>query len=132
VHPGRVFAGREQVRANWSTIFDAVPIFAADLVNVSRDDHQVWSDWRWSGTRQDGSRLDVAGVIVAGVRDRRIAWARLYMEPVEAAQESIDVAIRSMASGPEAPRAEQVPRSVPARPRSDVSERCSPRERSAS
>ena len=58
-----------------------------------------WSDWRWSGTRQDGSRLDVAGVIVAGVRDRRIAWARLYMEPVEAAQESIDVAVRSMASG---------------------------------
>ena len=41
VHPGRGFAGREQVRANWSTIFDAVPIFAADLVNVSRDDHQV-------------------------------------------------------------------------------------------
>jgi hypothetical protein len=55
VHPGRGFAGREQVRANWSTIFDAVPIFAAELVNDSRDNNQVWSDWRWSGTRQDAA-----------------------------------------------------------------------------
>ena len=99
VHPGRGFAGREQVRANWSTIFQAVPDFTAELVTASRDEGQEWSEWRWTGTRQDDSRLHAAGVIVAGVRDERIAWARLYMEPVEATQETIDDAVRSMASG---------------------------------
>jgi ketosteroid isomerase-like protein len=99
VHPGRGFAGREQVRANWSTIFESVPDFAAELVTDSEDEGQEWSEWRWTGTRQDDSRLNAAGVIVTGVRDGRISWARLYMEPVEAAQESIDEAVRNMASG---------------------------------
>jgi hypothetical protein len=37
----------------------------------------------WQGTHEDGSRLETAGVIVCGVRGGRIAWARLYVEPVE-------------------------------------------------
>ena len=32
-----------------------------------------------------GTRLDMVGVFVCGVREGRIAWARLYMEPVEQA-----------------------------------------------
>jgi hypothetical protein len=31
VHPGRGFGGRDQVRANWSTIFAGVPDLAAEL-----------------------------------------------------------------------------------------------------
>jgi hypothetical protein len=38
----------------------------------------------------------MAGVIVLGVREDRIAWARLYVEPVEQAGAGIDVAVRDM------------------------------------
>lgn len=97
VHPGRGFSGREQVRANWSAIFAGVPDFAAVLVSHCQDERQEWSEWRWTGTRVDGSALDVAGVIVMGVNDGRIAWGRLYVEPVEAVGETIDEAVQRMA-----------------------------------
>lgn len=97
VHPGRGFGGRDQVRANWSAIFSGVGDFVADLVSHCQGDGQEWSEWRWSGTREDGSHLDMAGVIVAGVRDGRIAWGRLYIEPVQGGDESIDDAVRRMA-----------------------------------
>ena len=38
----------------------------------------------------------MAGVIVMGVQDASIKWARLYVEPVEAAGEGIDAAVREM------------------------------------
>ena len=38
----------------------------------------------------------MAGVIVFGVRDDAIAWARLYVEPVEQAGAGIDAAVRDM------------------------------------
>ncbi len=97
VHPGRGFGGRDQVRANWSTIFAAVGDFAAVLVTHCQDENREWSEWRWTGTRQDGSILDMAGVIIVGVRDGRIAWGRLYVEPVEAAEETIETAVQRMA-----------------------------------
>lgn len=100
VHPGRGFGGREQVQANWSTIFAGVPDFAADLRGHCQGDGQEWSEWRWTGTRSDGGVLDMAGVMILAVRDGRIAWGRLYIEPVEAAEESIDAAVRRMAGGP--------------------------------
>ena len=65
----------------------------------SHDGAQEWSEWRWSGTRQDDTALDVAGVIVADVVEGRIAWARLYMEPVEVQEEGIDLAVRRMTTG---------------------------------
>lgn len=97
VHPGRGFGGRDQVRTNWSTIFTAVPDFAAELRSHCQGEGQEWSEWFWTGTRSDGSALTMAGVIVAGVRDGRIAWGRLYIEPVEDANEGIDAAVRKMA-----------------------------------
>lgn len=100
VHPGRGFGGREQVRANWSTIFTGVPDFAAELISRSEEDGQEWSEWRWTGTRADGEALDMAGVIVAGVRDGRMVWGRLYIEPVEAVDETIDAAVSKMAGRP--------------------------------
>jgi ketosteroid isomerase-like protein len=96
-HPGRGFGGRDQVRANWSAIFSGVGDFAADLVSHCQDEGREWSEWRWTGTRQDGSILDMAGVIIVGVRDGRIAWGRLYVEPVQAADETIDEAVQRMA-----------------------------------
>ena len=47
-------------------------------------------------THADGTALDMAGVIVGGVRDGRLAWARLYVEPVERDGAGIDAAVRGM------------------------------------
>jgi uncharacterized protein (TIGR02246 family) len=95
-HPDRAFRGREQVRANWSEVFAGVPDFRAELVRVAAAGETVWSEWRWEGTQTDGGRLDMAGVIVFGVRDDRIAWARLYIEPVEQQGAGIEAAVRDM------------------------------------
>lgn len=103
VHPGRGFGGRDQVRANWSSIFQGVPDFSADLVAHIHDEAQEWSEWRWTGTRRDDSPLDLAGVIVSGLVHGRMAWARLYMEPVRTVEESIDAAVRVMAAGSSEP-----------------------------
>jgi ketosteroid isomerase-like protein len=76
--------------------------FAADLVSHCQDEGEEWSEWRWTGTRQDGSILDMAGVIIVGVRDGRISWGRLYVETVEAPEETIDEAVQRMTGqGPE-------------------------------
>ena len=40
--------------------------------------------------------MEMAGVVVFGVRGGRIAWARLYVEPVEQGGEGIDAAVREM------------------------------------
>jgi ketosteroid isomerase-like protein len=95
-HPDRRFRGRDQVRANWSAIFSGVPDFRAELVASAVDSDTAWTEWRWHGTHADGSRLEMAGVIVMGVRNASITWARLYVEPVEAAGEGIDAAVREM------------------------------------
>ncbi|HUA03899.1 MAG TPA: nuclear transport factor 2 family protein [Solirubrobacteraceae bacterium] len=95
-HPDRAFHGREQVRSNWSAVFDGVPDFRSELLRCAVDGDTVWSEWRWQGTQASGSPLDMAGVIVCGVREGRIAWARLYVEPVEHAGAGIDSAVQRM------------------------------------
>lgn len=95
-HPDRAFAGREQVRENWSAIFDGVPDFSAELLSVASDGDTEWSEWHWRGTQADGQRLDMAGVIVGGVQDGLLRWARLYVEPVEQEGAGIEAAVREM------------------------------------
>jgi ketosteroid isomerase-like protein len=95
-HPDRAFRGSGQVRENWSAVFASVPDFHAELVRADAAGDCEWSEWRWHGTQADGSALDMAGVIVAGVRDGRLAWARLYFEPVERAGAGIEAAVRDM------------------------------------
>src|SRR3954451_16861097 len=82
-HPDRAFGGSEQVRENWSAVFAGVPDFRSQLVRSSQDGDTVWSEWHWEGTQTGGETLEMAGVMIVGVRDERIAWARLYVEPVE-------------------------------------------------
>jgi ketosteroid isomerase-like protein len=93
-HPDRAFKGSDQVRANWSAIFDGVPDFSAELVSVAAEGETLWSEWRWRGTG-----LDMAGVIVCGVREGKLAWARLYVEPVEQEGPGIEAVVRDMAGG---------------------------------
>lgn len=95
-HPDRAFRGRDQVRENWSAIFEGVPDFKAELLDATASGETEWSEWRWRGTQSDGTPLDMAGVIVGGVRDGRLSWARLYVEPVEQGGAGIDAAVRSM------------------------------------
>ena len=95
-HPDRAFTGREQVRENWSAIFDAVPDFRSELVRACADGETVWTEWHWQGTQAGGAALDMAGVIVMGIRDEQIAWARLYVEPIEQAGAGIDAAVQRM------------------------------------
>ena len=95
-HPDRAFRGREQVRENWSAIFEGVADFSSELVRSAATGDTEWSEWHWRGTQADGTPLDMAGVIVAGVRDGRLSWARLYVEPVEQDGEGIEAAVRGM------------------------------------
>jgi ketosteroid isomerase-like protein len=95
-HPDRAFTGREQVRENWSAIFAGVPDFQAELVSAAAAGGTEWTEWHWRGTQADGSRLEMAGVIVFGIRDGLVAWARLYVEPVEQGGEGIEAAVREM------------------------------------
>jgi hypothetical protein len=90
-HPDRAFRGSDQVRANWSAVFASVEDFRAELVRADVVGDVEWTEWRWRGTG-----LDMAGVIVFGIRDGRVAWARLYVEPIEEAGAGIDAAVRDM------------------------------------
>jgi len=90
-HPDRAFRGRDQVRANWSGVFAGVPDFRAELLTASTTEERVEiGEFRWSGTHTDGAPFAMQGVIVLGVEEDRIAWGRLYMEPVEAGGGDID------------------------------------------
>ena len=90
-HPNRGFGGKEQVRKNWSALLESFPDFEAELIRYTLDGETAWSEWHWSATG-----LNMAGVTLFGVREERIVWGRLYMEPVEEDGEDIDEAVQSM------------------------------------
>ena len=95
-HPGRAFVGRAQVLENWSSVFDGVPDFRADLLASCRAGADEWGEFEWRGHHLDGSRFAMRGVIIVTVRDDQIAAGRLYMEPVEHAGEDIDAAVAEL------------------------------------
>ena len=90
-HPARTFRGRDQVRKNWSRMFEGVPDFHAEVIRTTADGDVLWTEWHWTGTVADGSTLDERGVTLFGVRDGQIAWGRLYLEEVEAAGAGADI-----------------------------------------
>jgi ketosteroid isomerase-like protein len=91
LHPNRGFGGKEQVRKNWSRMLDSFPDFEVELLGHATSEGTVWSEWRWRATG-----LNMAGVTLLGVRDGRIVWGRLYMEPVEEDGKDIDEAVQSI------------------------------------
>jgi hypothetical protein len=88
-HPNRGFGGKEQVRKNWSGMFESFPDFEAQLLRYAAGDGVVWGEWHWMATG-----LNMAGVTIMGVEEDRIVWAHLYMEPVEEDGQDIDEAMR--------------------------------------
>lgn len=91
IHPGRGFGGREQVRKNWSSIFESFPDFKAALLGHTTEGNTVWAEWQWTATG-----LHMRGVTIFGIEADHITWGRLYMEPVEEAKETIDEAMQRM------------------------------------
>lgn len=83
-HPGRGFVGRDQVRANWQRIFVGVPDITARVHRTAVDGDVVWSEWELAGTRVDGEPQGLRGVVIFGVAGDEFAWARFYLEPVDA------------------------------------------------
>ncbi len=95
-HPSRDFRGQEQVRANWSQIFEFVPDVHSRVQRFAANGNQVWSEWEMSGTRRDGSRHLMRGVIIFTVLDGRATAARFYLEPVdETSTTDADAAVRA-------------------------------------
>jgi hypothetical protein len=90
-HPNRGFGGKEQVRKNWSGMFESFPDFEAELLRHSFDGDVAWSEWYRSATG-----LTMAGIILMGVRGDRISWARLYMETFEEVGQNIDEAMKTI------------------------------------
>jgi hypothetical protein len=90
-HPNRGFGGKEQVRKNWSALFESFPDFKAELLRYTADGDTMWTEWHWTA-----AGLNITGVTLFGVRADRIVWGRLYMEPVEVEGEDIDEAMRTM------------------------------------
>jgi len=93
-HPERGFTGRDQVRANWSQIFAAIPDLRCEVLACGVEGSTVWSEWEQRGTRPDGTPHLMRGVIIFGVTDGVITWARFYLEPVQAQAGTVDQAVR--------------------------------------
>jgi ketosteroid isomerase-like protein len=89
-HPARAFTGSDQVRENWSRLFDNIPDFSSELLRLAVVGDTEWAEWVWRGTKEDGTPLEERGVTILGIRDGRIAWGRLYMEETE--REGADIA----------------------------------------
>ena len=97
VHPARRFTGREQVRENWSRLFESIPDFRAELLRLAVVGDTEWGEWVWTGTKEDGSPLEQRGVTILGTRDAEITWARLYLEETEREGADIAETVRRMA-----------------------------------
>jgi len=93
-YPARDFQGRQQVRRNWTQIFEFVPDLRAEVVRRAVDGASVWTEWDMQGTRRDGTRHWMTGVIVFGVADELIQWGRFYLEPVDEDHATVDDAVR--------------------------------------
>ena len=95
-HPERAFGGREQVRKNWSALFDSVPDLRSELLGVVSAGDTAWAEWHWHGRRSDGTRFAMRGVTIGEIREGRITWMRLYMELVEEGGEGIDATMENL------------------------------------
>jgi ketosteroid isomerase-like protein len=96
VHPGREFEGRAQVLENWTSVFEGVPDFSARLVSGTQQGDTVWSEWDWSGAHTDGTPFAMRGIIHLILRDGLIAEGRLFMEPVDQEESSIEAAVKEL------------------------------------
>lgn len=82
-HPGSAFVGRDQMEANWRSMFDGIPDFRAELVRSVHDRETIWTEWHWTGSRRDGDPFEVRGITLFEVQQDQIVAGRLYLEEVD-------------------------------------------------
>ena len=92
-HPGRGFEGHDQVRTNWQRIFVGMPDVAATVLRIAVDGEMVWSEWELRGHHPSGDVQVLRGVIIFGITGEQFAWARFYLEPVDAGEGGVDAAV---------------------------------------
>ena len=95
-HPGRAFAGRAQMLANWEAMLAGIPDFHAEICRSVQDGDTTWTEWRWSGTRSDGQAFAMRGVTLFEITDGQIVAGRLYMEDVERDVTGIEQAVEAL------------------------------------
>jgi limonene-1,2-epoxide hydrolase len=95
-HPGRAFAGRAQMLANWEAMFAGIPDFRAEICRSVQDGEMTWTEWRWSGTRSDGQSFAMRGVTLFEIADDQIIAGRLYMEDVKRDAAGIEQAVEAL------------------------------------
>ena len=83
-HPSRSFRGTAQVRRNWEGFFAGVPDLSTRVVRSACDGETIFTEWEMTGTRRDGVKHHLTGVFVFGVREEKIRWGRMFLEPVDA------------------------------------------------
>ena len=96
-HPAQGFTGRDQVRRNWVQIFAVMPDITVQVLRSACHGGVVWSEWDMAGTRPDGAAMQMAGVVIFGVRGEQFAWARFYLEPVQAGGPDVNETVRQRA-----------------------------------
>ena len=100
VHPARGFRGREQVRRNWSQIFETVPDVTTEVLRTDQLGDTVWSEWEMRGTRVDGAPHLMRGVMIFEVDGDRAAAVRFYVEPVDLSGLDVDDFVRRLLGRP--------------------------------
>jgi ketosteroid isomerase-like protein len=95
-HPGRAFAGRAQMLANWEAMLAGIPDFCAEICRSVHDGDTTWTEWHWSGTRGDGQAFEMRGVTLFEVTGGQIVAGRLYLEDVEPDIVSIEQAVEDL------------------------------------
>jgi len=58
------------------------------------------SEWEMRGTRSDGASQVIRGVIIFGVVGEWFAWARFYLEPVDAGEDGVDAVVGRIVEAP--------------------------------
>jgi ketosteroid isomerase-like protein len=88
-HPEAAPSTRADVRRNWGEVIRDVPDLRVEVPAAAQDGDRIWTEWRAYGTSRSGAAMEIRGVIIFGERDGRVAWARMYLEPVEDAGRSL-------------------------------------------
>ena len=87
------------MRTNWGEVISDVPDLRVEIPAAVQDGDTIWSEWRAYGTARSGAILELRGVIIFGVQDDRVAWSRMYLEPVE--QEGLSLSeLAGLGDGP--------------------------------
>ena len=81
-HPERNFVGPDQVRVNWTAIFNTAPKLTARILRTAVNGAEIWSEWEITGTDKAGAPVKFAGPVILTARGDQISWVRFYLDPV--------------------------------------------------